>query len=32
MQIYDAYTSPDARTKEDLKLIEKVKQQSRTAP
>jgi TM2 domain-containing membrane protein YozV len=31
IQIYDAYTSPDARTKEDLKLIERVKRQSRAA-
>lgn len=31
VQIYDAYTSPDAQTKQDLKLIEKVKRQSGTA-
>lgn len=30
-QIYDAYTSPDAQTKADLKMIEKVKAQSRAA-
>ncbi|HXU06302.1 MAG TPA: hypothetical protein VN903_35345 [Polyangia bacterium] len=30
-QIYEAYTSPDAQTKKDLKLIEKVKSQSRAA-